>query len=349
MHIYTVIFLALALSVLSLSLSTRFLQGNFIREQLPHLRSNMTNTFRRATWSFFGRSLLEYMVLYFPFLVFLLVYPVLTYKARLSPVLSKLWPFTRAIYHEVSATFLFVNGRVSYILTLMLGKIEISSESKELLLCIMYSLLLGSIVSAVVFSMKFARVPRIQGQNRFLRKVLIAIKFSVYSFAGSLISLIWFMLVFFTLANFTLPSGAKDSKILILALFVMCFHVLPNTSRVGESKTTVILIVMLLFTSVMILGPSTCAAISLRSIGVGGGVPSSLLIRSVDAERGRLTTNTITGCMIMSTSSQIAVYETQRKEECLLTFILSDRPVPLESYSLVSVYSRSDILKISKW
>lgn len=204
--------------------------------------------------------------------------------------------------------------------------------------------------SFLVFFLRFAKVPHLFDTKQvLLGKLQISSKLVLFSMASSFISFLWFALMFYLMSSFIVYSEIWQLNAVMLSFVIVSIHFMVNASRLKAIYTAILIAVMISFVLYISVGITAFSAVTLRFLGIGGMSPAKLYIRTINLADNRVVAKDVTGCIVIITPSQVAVYETKDKNNCLIKHLVNRKTSVLETYELVDVYLRSDVLQISKW
>ena len=106
---------------------------------------------------------------------------------------------------------------------------------------------------------------------------------------------------------------------------------------------------------VAMFAPSYAGGIALRLLGIGGGFPISITVKSMPVGRQETVAVNKVGCLIIRSSSEIIVKTFDKRvptvEDCvpsLLPGIGGSGPSPASMFSQVEVFPNSQLLQINK-
>lgn len=314
--VFAIIMFYLADVVAIVEICKGFVRQKAIRSFVPSLRPEFSDT--TPSLSRAKKVLSEYFVLYSSFLLTVLLLIASEFRPFLPKYLEKI-PFNITlltnVYHNIN---IFM---ISFFPTM-------SSSDAHITLSIVYGFAIGTVISILVF-----------------RNVV----FLVYSAIGSFASLMWFLISYFVLN--ILVSFQESSIILFLFIvFVLIYcHMLANISVHNTLSNIAFLCIGLLLTSLLWPGPSVWGAVSLRALGVGGDIPATFQVRSINNADGKIVGHTFKGCLILMTSNQVILRKGKEGEklDCSFKSDVWRREQNSNTFSHADVYLRSDVLHIS--
>jgi hypothetical protein len=157
------------------------------------------------------------------------------------------------------------------------------------------------------------------------------------------------------MANYGNGREVSNFDLLIGIVLAFGFDFLLFSRNIALAKFAAILIATLLGLA-LLFQPSLVGALALRMMGFGGGMPVSMLVRSVDTE-GRPQFFVTRGCLAFNVGGQIVIEEFPKNveisvnlsENCRPRYWLSN-PSPEEYHKIfcnLSIYPRSEVAIIS--
>ena len=123
--------------------------------------------------------------------------------------------------------------------------------------------------------------------------------------------------------------------------------------RIKLHETLLALALLGLFFFFAVIGPGIVGAASLRGLGVGGGLPASMLVKSYEAGAKDPTLAVVRGCVALNLGGQVVIEEFRSPPfsgaDCLIRHwtMAKNRDDLLKTFCRISVYARSDIVRIS--
>jgi hypothetical protein len=182
---------------------------------------------------------------------------------------------------------------------------------------------------------------RVQSDDDSILRLMRSIRFASLALAESVLTLI--LLAFFVVVSGEI--GQEESPRLyglLTLLIVLCVHAMANTSRL-RPMTTIIVLSFLLFWIISVpLGLSMYGALSLRWLGIGGGLAREITIRSYDTLTGNPIIKVVRGCVLIKTGDEIAIHPASSPSECQLSRFLHNS---IEPEWRVNVYPTSAIIE----
>jgi hypothetical protein len=105
---------------------------------------------------------------------------------------------------------------------------------------------------------------------------------------------------------------------------------------------------MLIFFLLQTGGLSSFGAISLRMLGIGGGIPCEITLRTFDPSSGQRVVSVERGCLLITTGNEVALHPAKNAVAgaCALAQVLGHRNDTASRWS-VDIYPQSEIVKIS--
>jgi hypothetical protein len=167
----------------------------------------------------------------------------------------------------------------------------------------------------------------------------------------NLFAICWIGSVYQLLSAFvTLPATNHwfDVAIGLASLVaIVLLHYVLNTGKI--TFATFGYFYLFLWFSCLLFYPSWIGGITLRVLGIGGGIPVSLAFdKDVRAANGK-TTRYVAGCLILAIGDQIWLEHVGRPEDCHLSRLLNSRRLKQTDNRDVVGYARSNVLTIRDW
>jgi hypothetical protein len=220
------------------------------------------------------------------------------------------------------------------------------NDTRAFLLSFAYGFGLGTPLVALSFFAFRARPYGERGTRRTLAKAKLSLQFAFSSILASLLALFWIPLAFAPIWPILSTTGTAKNDVWFLLILVF-MHFTANISRRGSVQTFFGLAGVLILLAFFTFGPSVLGAMTLRALGIGGGLPAEFLIQQ--AEDGhQIDLEPVRGCLILMTAAQIILHRTGHKQDCNLDSSLwaeSGKEVP--AFASAEVYLRSDVKRIS--
>ena len=114
----------------------------------------------------------------------------------------------------------------------------------------------------------------------------------------------------------------------------------------APAKSCSCLSALLLLIAFMALKPDNLGGVTLRLLGVGGGIPISVTLKDVRPSDSPVLT--VRGCLILETGSQFAIHETQNPADCHSSAVSANRSAPPRpTFAGVDVYPMTDVVRLS--
>ena len=129
----------------------------------------------------------------------------------------------------------------------------------------------------------------------------------------------------------------------LVAIFIV--YLSSNISRLAPQTTIAVSVLMLFLIISIPLGLPMYGGLSLRMLGIGGGIAREVTLRSYDAGNGHPVIKTVSGCLLIRTGDEIAIHPTSRPKDCQLTQFLHDSFTNRDRWD-VEVYPASTIVEI---
>ncbi len=145
--------------------------------------------------------------------------------------------------------------------------------------------------------------------------------------------------------DFNIWLLAAISVIAPLTVHVLAVTVVRNW-RAAVAISAVMMVVL-----PMLLGWGNCGGLALRFIGIGGGVPVSIKVRTYSGTGIPSGIEEVTGCLILMTAGDVLIRSTARIADCKLHWQLmgGQSLAQIGTYSRVERYIRGDVVRISKF
>lgn len=322
---FIVIFVIVAEIIIFVEVSKWFVRSKWLKPYVPYLRPEFP-----PKWPGFATPLViykrlapllcDYISLYAPFLLIALLGIFVEYRTT-SPHTMHLWTVIPKIYVKLyHATNLYVASLFP----------SFSSNQTHLALILIYCSLLGTLLAALA------------------RR---SVTFAFYSMIGSFISFVWLMFSLGILGVFT--SFERNSLWVFVGSvsFLLVCHLLANTSAQNTWVNVALMSMFMFYLSSFWLGPSVMGAMTLRGLGVGGGIPATFHLKGAVAFNRHIKGREFQGCLILLTSSQVVLRELHHPEGRLTCSLgsLWHQVTPRTTFSHADIYLRSDVTRISSF
>lgn len=236
----------------------------------------------------------------------------------------------------------------------MLTKHVSQRVANGLILMILFSPTIVALpVSSWVFYAKLAqRKPA--AASSISAKRSLTWRFIGASLMQSFISFMWHL---FLVLVFYMPYLSSSSqKITGNTIMYGCVLVFLHFLIMHISLNFVIYLfgMLLLLVSAFYPGPASLGGATLRALGAGGGLPASILLKTMIADKGESVAKQKSGCIVISIGSQFMFFPASdvgdcRKVMALLTNPFSNNNLLPKTYQFVEVYQRSDVLAITEF
>jgi hypothetical protein len=91
--------------------------------------------------------------------------------------------------------------------------------------------------------------------------------------------------------------------------------------------------------------------LTLRYMGVGGGIPVSIRVKNYGRTGTVSGVDEMTGCLVLMTGGDVLIRPTDRILDCTLhsQFMIEQSRSSIQTYSRVERYARADVLRVSKF
>ena len=199
-----------------------------------------------------------------------------------------------------------------------------------------------SVLTVVGCRWLFLIAKSLSGWSRRFRESLVFAAQSCLQSVVTLLLLIPYISVMGALGQWQDPRG------IALLIVILVVHFLANIGRIGRVKSGAACMVMLLFFLLQTGSVSSFGAISLRWLGIGGGIPCDITLRTFDPPSGQPVVNVERGCLLMTTGNEVALHPDKNAAAgaCALGQVLGHKNDTASPWS-VDIYPQSEIVKIS--
>lgn len=216
----------------------------------------------------------------------------------------------------------------------------------------------------VLYFVVLARVPHAAEEQkwrsaRFTSHVWKTVGFALLINVAAIFA--WSLAVWFFGQIYAATYGGSDTvtdqDVYISMIFVLFFDFLFFGRNRAVLEFSVAMTVLFAI-SVLLFQPSVVGATALRMIGLGGGMPASMLVKSIDAE-SKTQISIVRGCVVLNAGGQIVVEEIApnieananlanrcRPRHWLLREAMEERK---KQFCNLAVYTRSDAVIISSF
>jgi len=171
----------------------------------------------------------------------------------------------------------------------------------------------------------------------------------------TLMSFIWFtflVLIAGTILDRTLPGSSvslAEAVLLGCFVFLVGLHYIISArskpSEIGIYYMIVWIVILVVYPGIPFLG-----GLALRFLGIGGGVPVRMLVKTEELGTAQTIAKDVKGCLILATGSVVLISPVDHREECHLkaSFGVGVQASP-GRYDTVERYALSDVLKFSRF
>jgi hypothetical protein len=189
--------------------------------------------------------------------------------------------------------------------------------------------------------------------RRRTRTLCYLLSFAAWSFLASFAA---FAFLFFSIHLFTETSRNYVLGLNGYQLFVATFasvallillHWLMNMAHVSAKRVLAATAILATFAMVAFPGAPFLGGVTLRLLGVGGNLPISLVVRSIEPNQIEAKAKEVTGCLILQTGQQVILRPAHTAGACRLQASLLGEVATARPHSGVTVYSTEDVLSIS--
>lgn len=200
----------------------------------------------------------------------------------------------------------------------------------------------GTVVSAGLFYLfkSTSRPTFFYSGDRLHRSITFAVLTSV----DSLLTL-W-LLVIYIVAIEELVRWEDQHGIVLLTL-ILVTHAFANLSPLERGKTVMGCAAIHFFVLSWAGGFPMYGAASLRVLGIGGGLPREIALRTIDAGSGTSVIKVITGCLLLRAGGEVAIHPESDPKSCTLSYVLHHDDTSQKPPWRVDTYSDVDILRLS--
>lgn len=147
----------------------------------------------------------------------------------------------------------------------------------------------------------------------------------------------------------------NNPSMLVVALLCFSlsvfFHFIISASQRVEHIVGLFILFLLLIT-MLYPGLPYLGGAGLRFLGIGGGAPVSILIKTMEPGSAQVAAKEVNGCLIFALGSDVLIAPMEHREECKVIpkiGCLWDRRTAPQPYDRLERYARSDVLKFSKF
>ncbi len=128
-------------------------------------------------------------------------------------------------------------------------------------------------------------------------------------------------------------------------------HFLTGTLVTDLTRALAAYVAFLMVISILWPGLGFVGGSTLRYIGIGGGIPVSIRVRSYGRTGTVSGTYEMTGCLLLMTGGDVLIRPTVKSFDCKLHphFMNGAGLTSIETYSRVERYPRADVLRVSKF
>jgi hypothetical protein len=197
------------------------------------------------------------------------------------------------------------------------------------------------VASGSLFYWLKARVPSDDVSDLRVKR---SVKFASLAFAMSALSTVS---LFGFIALTSLVGQAEDTRrfgLLVLGT-VLVVHASANITRFGNVPVVTMFLCLLYIVISAPLGVSLYGGLSLRILGIGGGLPREVTLRTYEVTSGGPLIRTLNGCVLIKTGDEIAIHPTLSPSECQLTRVLHDSFANRSQWA-VEVYPASMVVQV---
>jgi hypothetical protein len=217
------------------------------------------------------------------------------------------------------------------------------SSSRPVLVVTLGSLLAGTVANFGLIRWLRPNAPTDSPQeHRWYRIAMFALQ-GLFESTITIVTVIFFLAI----TDLMGPPGNRKLYGMLILVTILVIHVSANISRF-EPITTVCVWAVVSFTVLSLpLGVSMYGALTLRMLGVGGGIPREVTLRTIDPTSGSSVIMKTQGCVLIKTGDEIAIHPNAHFDECELARLLRDSSTDRDGWT-VDAYPASQIIQISK-
>lgn len=242
--------------------------------------------------------------------------------------------------------FLFQCGSLFVIVTFNICMLLATSAS-ILVIAMLVAALLGSVLGVVLLY----NGGRIFGNYAWQFRTTAIGKLLGASLCRSLACFLWVVASEIAISGLAYTSVIPNTLLNHAAIRLLSF--------IGTTVTYVALssIYSMLDRLSLFVGAAVCVALfsgsgfskkTLHFLGIGGGIPVEILLRTMEADRKEVIARLVPGCLILNAGSRVIIQPMADPTESACSRELSPEELkPGTMYQKVTVFSGSDIIKIS--
>ena len=142
------------------------------------------------------------------------------------------------------------------------------------------------------------------------------------------VSIFLWLAVFYTVMRSieTLQGTQADDNVTVAVLVVVLLLLVLGSFRLRPDFSRFPWVVLVFLGFALLWFPSDVGAIVLRFLGVGGGIPTSILLHTPSPASNNDGLEAVRGCLVLSTASQLMIIPTDHMSDCELPQLLNTQP-----------------------
>jgi hypothetical protein len=230
-----------------------------------------------------------------------------------------------------------------FIFTLVvISVLESQISNEDLVLIIILSVCVGVFVTGTLFY--WFRSSRLTGLTAVAR-IKRSIKFSILALTQSCGSILIYATPYILIT--TIDAGKEAHWPLVTLVFVLFMHCIAHLSVRSYIQTAAILTVPMILVWCIPFGPSIFGAMTLRLLGIGGGVPRTITLLEKGVEGSQPVVKTVHGCVLIAAGSQVVLHPENNPSACTVPALLSGASMNSLQWK-VDIYPQSEVIKESR-